>query len=248
MAKFKAIVTDAGAEVLTALIASGQNLELVRAVAGDGVPSVSPNTLSALVKPVNVSINLSGKEFVPGSPSIMKIPVQITNEGLLEKVWIREIGVFGRNLLGKEFLFCYGWLEGEDTDNVLPATSFNSEADTVHIHDLAVFVTNQQSAFISVHVGAGNYVTSSQMAAYAAPITHTQPAATIQENTGETTEQAQRRQDNDIQSILEQLNTGFVGTTVTHTFTPSQLSNWLGYNGIGVPEGVFDQSQNRLYL
>lgn len=68
------------------------------------------------------------------------------------------------------------------------------------------------------------------------------------ETTGENTEQVQRRQDSDIEAIKEQLNTGFTGTTVTHTFAPAQLSYWKGYDGTGVPEGILDQTRNRLYL
>ena len=228
MAKFKSIVTDGGSEALTALIASGQKLILTRAAA--------------------VSANLSEKELVEGSPSIMQIPVQVTNEGLESNVWIREIGVFGLDISGNEILFCYGWLDGEDSDNVLPATTFEEDADTVHIHDLAVFITNQEAAAVSVQVGVGSFVTTAQMTAYAAPVLHTQAATTINETTGETTEQVQRRQDNDIQSILEQLSTGFTGTTVTHTFVPAQLQYWKGYDGTGIPEGILDQSLNRLYL
>ena len=231
MAKFKSIVTDGGSEALTALIASGQKLILTRAAAGSGVAQVSPNTLTDLVNVENVSANLSEKELVEGSPSIMQIPVQVTNEGLESNVWIREIGVFGLDISGNEILFCYGWLDGEDSDNVL-----------------AVFITNQEAAAVSVQVGVGSFVTTAQMTAYAAPVLHTQAATTINETTGETTEQVQRRQDNDIQSILEQLNTGFTGTTVTHTFVPAQLQYWKGYDGTGIPEGILDQSLNRLYL
>ena len=248
MAKFKSIVTDSGVEALTALIASGQGLNLTRAAAGSGVPDVSPNTLSGLINPEDVNTNLSGKEFVDGTPAIMRIPVQITNEALEANVWIREIGVFGQDINGNEILFCYGWLDGEDSDNVIPATSFEDGADTVHIHDLAVFITNQEAAAVSVQVGTGSYVTNTQLIAYAAPVAHTQAASTINETTGETTEQVQRRQDNDIQSILEQLNTGFTGTTVTHTFVSAQLQYWNGYDGTGIPEGILDQSLNRLYL
>lgn len=248
MAKFKSIVTDGGSEALTALIASGQTMELTRAVAGSGVATVSPNTLTDLVNAENVTIDLADKELVEGTPSIMRIPVQVTNEGLESKVWIREIGVYGKDISGNEILFCYGWLDGEDSDNVLPATSFEDEADTVHIHDLAVFITNQEAAAVSVQVGVGSFVTTAQMTTYAAPLIHSQAATTINETTGETTEQVQRRQDNDIQSILEQLNTGFTGTTVTHTFAPAQLQYWNGYDGTGLPEGILDESLNRLYL
>ena len=67
MAKFKSIVTDSGVEALTALIASGQGLNLTRAAAGSGVPDVSPNTLSGLINPEDVTANLAGKEFVDGT-------------------------------------------------------------------------------------------------------------------------------------------------------------------------------------
>lgn len=87
MAKFKSIVTDGGSEALTALIASGQKLILTRAAAGSGVAQVSPNTLTDLVNVENVSANLSEKELVEGSPSIMQIPVQVTT-----KVWNRMSG------------------------------------------------------------------------------------------------------------------------------------------------------------
>lgn len=248
MARFKSIVTDAGAAALTALIAAGKPLILTRAAAGSGVATVSPNTLADLVTPENVAVSLGEKDLIEGDPAIMRIPVQVTNEALDAPVWIREIGVFGLDISGNEILFCYGWLDGEDSDNVLPATTFEEDADTVHIHDLAVFITNQEAAAVSVQVGVGSFVTTAQMTAYAAPVLHTQAATTINETTGETTEQVQRRQDNDIQSILEQLNTGFTGTTVTHTFVPAQLQYWKGYDGTGIPEGILDQSLNRLYL
>lgn len=248
MARFKSIVTDAGAAALTALIAAGKPLILTRAAAGSGVATVSPNTLADLVTPENVAVSLGEKDLIEGDPAIMRIPVQVTNEGLDAPVWIREVSVHGKNIDGAEIMFCYGWLDGGDTDNVLPATTFEEDADTVHIHDLAVFITNQEAAAVSVQVGVGSFVTTAQMTAYAAPVLHTQAATTINETTGETTEQVQRRQDNDIQSILEQLNTGFTGTTVTHTFVPAQLQYWKGYDGTGIPEGILDQSLNRLYL
>ena len=172
----------------------------------------------------------------------------MTNEGLDAPVWIREVSVYGKNIDGAEIMFCYGWLDGGDTDNVLPVTSFAEDADTVHVHDLAVFVTNQEAASVSVQVAPGSYVTREQMTTYAAPLVHTQGADTITETTGENTEQVQRRQDSDIEAIKEQLNTGFTGTTVTHTFAPAQLTYWKGYDGTGVPEGILDQTRNRLYL
>ncbi len=247
MAKFKSIVTDTGANALTALIAAGENLTLTRAAAGSGVADVSPNTLSDLVTPLSIPANLVGKEFVEGTPAVMRITVQITNDGLESECWIREIGVYGEDINGDEILFCYGWLDGDDSDNVIPATLFLDDADTVHIHNIAVFLTGQEAAVITVQVGAGTYVTETQLEGYAAPINHIQPASTVNESTGETTEQAQRRQDNAIAGLLEQLEANFTGTTVIHTFAPGELNFWVGYNGTGLPEGVLDTVENRLY-
>ena len=182
--------------------------------------------------PENVAVSLGEKDLIEGDPAIMRIPVQVTNEALDAPVWIREVAVYGNTIDNTEVMFCYGWLDGDDSDNVLPATSFEEDADTVHIHEVA----------------PGSYVTREQMTTYAAPLVHTQGADTITETTGENTEQVQRRQDSDIEAIKEQLNTGFTGTTVTHTFAPAQLSYWKGYDGTGVPEGILDQTRNRLYL
>lgn len=55
MARFKSTITDKGAEVLTAFLAAGKQLVLTSAAAGDGVAQVSPNTLTALVSPINVN-------------------------------------------------------------------------------------------------------------------------------------------------------------------------------------------------
>lgn len=173
MARFKSIVTDAGAAALTALIAAGKPLILTRAAAGSGVATVSPNTLADLVTPENVAVSLGEKDLIEGDPAIMRIPVQVTNEALDAPVWIREVAVYGNTIDNTEVMFCYGWLDGDDSDNVLPATSFEEDADTVHIHDLAVFVTNQEAASVSVQVAPGSYVTREQMTTYAAPLVHT---------------------------------------------------------------------------
>lgn len=98
MARFKSIVTDAGAAALTALIAAGKPLILTHAAAGSGVATVSPNTLTGIVTPENVAVSLGEKDLIEGDPAIMRIPVQVTNEGLDAPVWIREVAVYAKPL------------------------------------------------------------------------------------------------------------------------------------------------------
>lgn len=254
MARFKSTITDRGAEVLTAFLAAGKQLVLVSAAAGDGVAEVSPNTLTALVNPISVNTQIGEKTFVESNPSYMRIPVQVTNAGLEMPQYVREVATYALDENDAPFMFSYSWLDGGDSDNVLPPDSFlgregmDGEGDTVHIHDVAVVVTNQENSGISVEVGTGSFVTTAQMTAYAAPILHGHNASEVQESTGETVESVQRRQDFDISAIQEQLDTGFTGTTVTHTFAPAQLDQWKGYDGDGLPEGILDTVENRLYL
>ena len=237
-----------------AFLAAGKQLVLTSAAAGDGVAQVSPNTLTALVNPINVNTQIGEKTFVESNPSYMRIPVQVTNAGLESTVYVREVAVYALDENDAPFMFSYSWLDGEDSDNVLPPCSFQTEeglageGDTVHVHDVAVVVTNQENSGITVNVGSGSYVTTAQMVAYAAPIVHGHDASQIEETTGETVETAQRRQDFDISAIQEQLDTGFTGTTVTHTFAPAQIDQWKGYDGTGLPEGILDTVENRLYL
>lgn len=254
MARFKSTITDRGAEVLTAFLAAGKRLVLVSAAAGDGVAQVSPNTLTALVNPINVNAQIGEKTFVESNPSYMRIPVQVTNAGLESAQYVREVATFALDEKDAPFMFSYSWLDGADSDNILPPDSFlgragmDGEGDTVHIHDVAVVVTNQENSGITVEVGNGSFVTTAQMVAYSAPIVHGHAASDVQESTGESVESVQRRQDFDISAIREQLDAGFAGTAVTHTFATAQLNQWKGYDGTGLPEGILDAAKNRLYL
>ena len=234
MARFKSTITDRGAEALTAFLAAGKRLVLVSAAAGDGVAQVSPNTLTALVNPIDVNAQIGEKTFVESNPSYMRIPVQITNAGLESAQYVREVATFALDEKDAPFMFSYSWLDGADSDNILPPDSFlgragmDGEGDTVHIHDVAVVVTNQENSGITVEVGNGSFVTTAQMVAYSAPIVHGHAASDVQESTGESVESVQRRQDFDISAIREQLDTGFAGTAVTHTFATAQLNQWKG--------------------
>ncbi len=66
---------------------------------------------------------------------------------------------------GGEYLFATAWLNGADTDNILPPPETPDTADTVHIHDVGVIVTNQEAAAIEVKMGLGGMATAEQLEA-----------------------------------------------------------------------------------
>lgn len=167
MANFKAVVTKQGIDAMTRFLSLDKNLPLVRAEAGNGRTNIPKNEVTALAQPIQVEINMGQKVFVDSKPSYMKIPVHINNKGLGSAVYIRELGIYALDEEGREFLFSYSWLDGEDTDNMIPACPSPLEADTVHIHDVAVFVTDSMNGKIEVLVGSGAFVTVPQMEEYA---------------------------------------------------------------------------------
>lgn len=123
MARFKSTITDKGAEVLTRFLAQGRQVALIRAAVGDGVAEVSPNTLSDLVNPVPLDTQIGEKTFIEGDVSYMKIPVQVTNAGLEAAQYVREVATYALDENGAAFMFTYSWIDGPDSDNILPACS-----------------------------------------------------------------------------------------------------------------------------
>ena len=247
MARFNSTITNYGSQVLTNLVAQGDPLVLTRAVAGDGRPTGSPAALTALLSPrADIQTSMGEKTIVEGEPTLIRVPIQVSNLGLTVKRYVREIGLYAMD--GNiEFLFAYCWLDGADGDNALDVSGLPGEADTIHIQDVGLLVTNQEAGGIVVQLGGGTYVSRSEVYTYAAEKEHTHTAAEITETTGETVEVVQRRQDYDIAAMKEQLDTGFTGTSVTHTMAANELSEWTGYDGTGYPEGIYDEATARLY-
>ncbi len=249
MAKFNTTITNYGAQVLTELLALGSPLVLTRAAVGDGrFTGGLPQARTNLVSPrPDIQVNLGDKEIVEGEETMICIPIQTTNKGLTTRRYVREIGLYADDR-GTEILFAYCWMEGEDADNVLDVSGFeDKEADTIHIHDIGLLVTNQEAEAITVSIGGGTYVSREELLVYAAEKEHRHTAAEISETTGENVEVVQRRQDYDIAALKEQLDTGFTGTTLTHTVQAAELAEWTGYDGTGYPEGIYDTATARLY-
>ena len=247
MASYKSIVTDAGAQKLAEILAAGGQLVLTRAACGSGTPTTDPARRSELVQPLEVHAAISDRAVEPGPPSVLRVQLQVDNAGLKETVPIRELGLYCPVDDGRESLFCYAWLDGPDSDNLLAPPASAEMADTVHVHDMGLVLTNQQSAAVSVTMAHGAAITEARLTAYAAPRDHIHQATQITETTQETVEAAQRRQDYEITALQEQLDTGFVGTTLTHTFSPDELSQYRGFDGTGLPVGVYDRQTARLY-
>lgn len=248
MAHFKSVVTTAGAQLLSSVLANGGNLVLTRAAAGSGVPDADPAGQGDLIaEETSLSVSMGDKVVSSGDPVVMVVPVQVTNASVTARVYVREIALFAQSG-SAEILFSYSYLEGDDGDNVIdPPRLGDGVADVEHTFDLGHFVTNQEAAAITVIVSAGTYVTEARLNAYAAPLVHTHAATAVTESTGETVETVQRRQDYDIAAMKEQLDTGFTGTTLTHTVSVSELTSWTGYAGSGYPEGTYDEANARLY-
>lgn len=168
MAGFQSTITELGLEVINRFLAEGGEVRLTRAEAGNGIVKSGWTTRTELKQPVDVNIQMGEKEFVESTPSYILLPVHISNAGLTEQVYIREVGVFGLDERGKEFLFAYSWLDGGDTDNFLPpAKDPEGEADTVHVHEMILLATDQINAAVRIEVSGGSFVTASQMQAYA---------------------------------------------------------------------------------
>lgn len=176
MAHFDSVVTDYGAQVLAAVIAGGGSLQLSGAAAGKGRYVGSPAQITALVDPLTIPVDMGEKSF-DSATGVMRIPIQITNQGLTQPAPIREVAIYGTHN-GASFLFGYSWLVGEDSDNVIGPSRSDDSADTIHIHDMGLFLTNQEAASITVQIGGGTYVSQSELHIYAAEKDHTHGVAT----------------------------------------------------------------------
>jgi|GEM_PF-1598644 len=154
MARFKTILTNAGASLLTQALAKSETVTINSVVMGEGVfEEKDKSNITALVAPVEVNTLLGEREFIEGDPSLLKISIQTLNNGLTEPVPIREIGLYA-----EDTFFAYAWLEGADTDNILPPPLHLEVADTIHLHELALFVTHQENAKIEVTFAFAGFV------------------------------------------------------------------------------------------
>lgn len=205
MANYKTVVTETGLNHLAAALAAGEKLSLTQARVGSGRPAGNPGSLTALVQeePAQVSLLTPQAQPLQGK-TVVEFSAEATNQGLKQPLPVREAGIFAQ--LGEEtFLFVYIYLDGPDSDNVLPLSKAPEQADTKHLYTGKVVLASQEAAAISMEIILGSGITYQQMQDYAAPREHGHTAAQVRETTGETVEQAQRRQDQKSEELARRL-------------------------------------------
>lgn len=176
MANFKTYVTDAGRNLLTANIATNTATVFTKAIIGDGrLNGIDPYTITTEINPL-FEANLGSKELVTDAngKQACRIPVQITNKGLSNVVYIREITLYAKDNKGNDILFSY--TESTDVDDsinsISPPASNVTDANQIRIIDIHVYLTQAEFDNIEVTVSSSALVAWSDVIHYAAPIIH----------------------------------------------------------------------------
>lgn len=165
MANFKSIVTDLGNEMLTRAIALNKTVDIKTAKIGSGRALANQGQLTSIVTPITATVRIGGKNFEVGDPSILTIEVQVSNQGILASSYIREMGLYANDGTG-EILFAYIWLDGADSNNMLPYPESIDFPDTGLLFKVAIFITNQENANITVSFSLDAFVTYREMTEY----------------------------------------------------------------------------------
>ncbi len=160
---YKSIITKAGADLFTNAIALGNKIEINRVKVGDGRVPSGQAELTDIIKPVTINTKLGEKKFVPGNPSIMRISVQTLNDGLIQPVYVRELGLYSGNTL-----VIYAWADTDDPSIIMPVPEEAEYPDTIRLHDIGVFITDQENSLITVSFDIAGLVSYEQMVEYVA--------------------------------------------------------------------------------
>jgi len=209
MAHFKAVVTHLGNQAILQAIGDLTRIQIVRAELGSGwFAGGDPAGMTGVLAPLE-KIPMIGNKKV--SDQTFLIPVQTTNEGITEPIFIREVAVYAQTNAG-EICLAYCWsTDADDAVNTLsPAGSTTQNYDQVRIIDVNIYNASLDGADIEVKFSASALITWKDMVDYAAPVIHRHTADQIDESTGETTETAQRRQDEEIQALMAATGSGTI--------------------------------------
>ena len=145
MASFNSIITNEGIKLLSGAVNSTTKLVIDSVSAGDGsLTTQEPAEMTALISPVaplNIIIADSGYDAAKGE---MRIIIHIMNDLLTSTAAFREIGLFSGGTL-----FCYAWLSGPDTDNILAPPAGTAPDSSLEFR-VFLIMTNDEYASVSV--------------------------------------------------------------------------------------------------
>ncbi|MCL2357481.1 MAG: DUF6273 domain-containing protein [Defluviitaleaceae bacterium] len=171
MARFKTILTNRGATALALAMYEGGTVLPDFVQMGSGIYAGAQAEVTEIVTPLTVDVRIAGREFIEatgGEPSKLQISLQTFNTGLTTATPIREILLYANSNGGTDMTnaipFAYAWLDGPDTDNILPPPLTPGTHDTIHLHELVLFVTNQEVAHIEVSFTFNSFVTHGHLA------------------------------------------------------------------------------------
>jgi len=154
MADFKGtILTTAGRNLLAKAL-TGAKLEFTKVQLGDGVwdESVNPESLTSLVNP---KLDLPINDFETIGDGTVRLRVLLTNTGLTEGFFTRELGIFAKDPdTGEEVLYSVAYAENPDyipsdgvtkVENVFDVYTViaNAQNVTAVISDTVVLATKQ---------------------------------------------------------------------------------------------------------
>lgn len=73
------------------------------------------------MNPINVNAQIGEKTFVESNPSICESLSRSRTPAWKRPQYVREVATFALDEKDAPFMFSYSWLDGADSDNILPA-------------------------------------------------------------------------------------------------------------------------------
>lgn len=215
-------LTDAG-RALLAHVQAGAVFVPTRIVIGSGClpKGVTTRTITEVVQPVK-SLEVNKKSEAAAGTVVFG--GMYTNMDITQPFYFRELALYAKGVEegqnkeeADEVLYSYG-NAGEDAELM---AAYSTETLVERQIDLVVYVGSD--AKIKLELATGALVTPEQLKEYAAPKKHTHAAGDVEETTGETTEAAQRRQDEAMKGLKQGLANHLENKDNPHKVTAQQV-------------------------
>lgn len=230
-------LTDVG-RMVQASVQAGAVFVPTRIVIGSGYlpEGVTTRTITDVVQPVK-SLEINKKNEASGGAVVFG--GMYTNMDITRPFYYRELALYAKAVKegqneeeADEVLYSYG-NAGEDAELM---AAYSTETLVERQVDLVVYVGSD--AKIKLELATGALVTPEQLKEYAAPKKHTHAAGDVEETTGETTEAAQRRQDEAMKGLKQGLENHLEDENNPHKVTAKQVG--------ADPEGSAAEVQQKL--